>query len=308
MADLGKGMKSALAGIIANAVLAVVKVTTGVVGNSYALVADGIESTADIFSSAVVWTGLRIASREPDDTHPYGHGKAESLAALVVAFGLLVAAAVIAYQAVHEIRMPHHAPAWYTLVVLLGVIITKGLLSRYVARTGEEIQSTAVRTDAWHHLSDALTSAAAFVGISIALAGGKGYESADDWAALFACVIITYNGISLTGQALHEVMDGAVPGDTVSKVRQISGGVDGVERIEKVRVRKSGTGLLMDIHVQVDGNLTVTQGHEIGGTVKTQLMRSDMNVQDVVIHLEPLEDPAAGKAKPVVQAVGRAAE
>ncbi len=292
MSSIEKGLRATAIGIAVNFSLAVIKITTGVLGNCYALIADGIESTADIFSSFVTYTGLRISVAPPDACHPYGHGKAESLAGLVVGLGLLVAAGVIAYQSIHEILVPHHAPAWYTLVVLAMVIVVKFSLSSFALRTGEEIDSVAVKGDAWHHYSDAVTSAAAFIGITIALIGGRGFEPADDWAALVACGIIVFNGIRISRTALHEVMDGAVDAQTVENFRRVAAGVEGVHDIEKIRVRKSGVGFLMDIHVHVDGDLPVAVGHEIGGTVKTTLIRSEPRIRDVVVHIEPAESPA----------------
>lgn len=287
---LKEGMRVTVAGVLLNTFLAIVKVTTGIIGNSYALVADGVESTADIFSSLVTYTGLRIAATPPDSCHPYGHGKAESLAGLVVAMALLAAAVLIMVQAITEIRSDQTPPEWYTLPVLVLVIITKVVISRIVDRTGSNLHSVSVRGDAWHHLSDALTSAAAFVGICIALIGGEKWASADDWAALLACFIIIFNGVRLARAALHEVMDGSVGPLIVDQVRQCASQVAGVRCIEKVRVRKSGVFYLTDVHVHVDGDLTVTEGHEIGGAVKTQLMRSDLHIKDVVIHVEPAED------------------
>lgn len=293
---LNAAMRTTLVGVVLNLFLALIKVTTGVVGHSYALIADGIESTADIFSSLVTYTGLRIASNPPDDCHPYGHGKAESLAGLVVALALLGAAGLIAYQAVQEIRSSHTPPEWFTLPVLVLVVISKLVLSRVVERRGRALGSVAVKGDAWHHMSDALTSLAAFVGISLALIGGEGWESADDWAALAACGVIVFNGARLARTALHEVMDGSVEPEFVEHMRLLAGEVEGVHEIEKVRVRKSGVAYLMDIHVHVDGNLSVTRGHEIGGAVKTHLMRTDARVKDVVVHVEPADDtpPRAG--------------
>ncbi len=284
---LKQGMRVTVAGVLLNAFLAIVKISTGIIGNSYALVADGVESVTDIFSSLVTYTGLRIASNPPDSDHPYGHGKAESLAGLVVAMALLAAAGLIAVQSIAEIRRDQTPPEWYTLPVLVLVIVTKLVISRIVERTGTNLNSVAVRGDAWHHMSDAITSAAAFIGICIALIGGKGWESADDWAALLACFIIVYNGVHLARIALHEVMDGNVGPVIVEQVRQCAAQVAGVRCIEKVRVRKSGLFYLTDVHVHVDGDLTVTEGHDIGGAVKTRLMRSELRIKDVVIHVEP---------------------
>lgn len=287
MASIETGLRASAIGIVTNFGLAIIKVVVGVVGNSYALIADGIESTADVVSSFIVWSGLRIASRPPDADHPYGHGKAESIAGVIVAVALLGAAALIAWQSVGEILNPHGAPAWFTLVTLVLVIVIKETLFRFVNKTGHSLDSTALKGDAWHHRSDALTSAAVFVGISVALIGGKGYEGADDWAALFACSIIAFNGIRLLRPALSEVMDAAVEAETQTRIRVIAGGVAGVAAIEKCRVRKSGLGLCMDIHVEVDGHMTVSEGHEIAHRVKDALTASELRIADVVVHIEP---------------------
>jgi len=287
MRSVKQGLMAAGIGMAVNIVLAIVKIAAGIVGNSYALIADGIESTTDIVSSLVVWTGLKISSLPADDDHPYGHGKSESIAGAIVALALLAAAVFIAIQSVREILTPHHAPAWFTLLVLVLVIVTKETLYRFVFEVGNELTSTAVKGDAWHHRSDAITSAAAFIGISIALIGGKGYESADDWAALLACVVILFNGYRIFRTALAELMDAAVPNPLQKEICEISSSVPGVVRIEKCRTRKSGLGLFVEIHVEVDGDLTVRRGHEIGHEVSDHLKSSARSVQDVTVHVEP---------------------
>ena len=276
--------------IAINLVLALVKISVGVVGNSYALIADGIESTADIFSSLVVWSGLQVSTKPPDQNHPYGHGKAESLAGLAVAVFLMGAAIFIATQAIGEISSSHVPPAWYTLFVLALIIIIKEWLFRRMYRVGSELDSSSLRSDAWHHRSDAITSGAAFIGISIALIGGDQYAAADAWAALLACVIIFANGIRLLRPAMDEVMDASAPGDVKEQVVTIASSVEGVKAIEKCRIRKSGLGYLMDIHVEVDGEVTVTEGHGIGHRVKDRLVDSSLPITDVVIHIEPESD------------------
>lgn len=288
MSTLEHGMRAVVLGVLANLGLAIIKVITGVVGNSYALIADGIESTADVVSSLVVWMGLRIASQPADEDHPYGHGKAESIAAAIAALGLLTAAVIIALQSVHEIQHPHNAPAWYTLVVLVIVIGVKEFLARRVLTAADALESTSLKVDAWHHRSDALTSAAVAIGIAVALWGGPGYEAADDWAALVACAVIAINGLILLRFAVREIMDETVPSETQQKIREIAATVAGVQIIEKVRVRKSGLGLFMDIHVQVHGHLTVTESHAIAHRVKDQLLVSELRIHDVVVHIEPV--------------------
>jgi cation diffusion facilitator family transporter len=222
--------------------------------------------------------------------HPYGHGKAESIAGVIAALGLLAAAGIIAAQSIHEILQPHEAPAWYTLVVLLVVIAVKEFLARRVLQAGDALESTSLRVDAWHHRSDALTSAAVALGIAVALWGGPGYEAADDWAALVACAVIAVNGLILLRFAVREIMDETVSAATQEQIRLVAGNVHGVQAIEKVRVRKSGVGLYMDIHVQVDGEMTVRESHAIGHRVKDALLASGLRIEDVVVHIEPLDD------------------
>ena len=198
--------KELLDTMIVNLVFAAAKILGGLIGNAYVLIADGIESALDVAGSLIIWGGLKLAARPPDETHPYGHGKAEPIAAVVVAFGVLAAALGLAIESIREIRTPHHGPAPFTLGILIVVIVVKEILFRYVNRVGRNVESTAVQTDAWHHRSDALTSAAAFIGITAALVGGRGWESADDWAALFACCVIAANGVRLLRPALYEIM------------------------------------------------------------------------------------------------------
>jgi len=281
------GIRTTLVGVLVNILLAATKGLAGIVGNSYALIADAIESSFDVASSLVVMGGIRIASIPADEDHPYGHGKAESLAALIVAVALCTAAAAIAIQSVREIVTPHHAPAPFTLAVLVGVVLTKETLFRFVMKTGTLTDSTAVKTDAWHHRSDAITSAAAFVGISVALIGGAGYESADDVAALFASGIIAFNGIRLLSGAVREIMDAAPPAQLEDGTRRAALGVPGVVGLDKCYVRKMGLEYFVDLHVIVDGNLSVRSGHGIAHEVKNAVRKSEPRVTDVLVHIEP---------------------
>src|ERR1041385_463597 len=222
------GARVALLGLVINVVFACVKIVAGVIGHAYVLIADGMESALDVAGSIVIWGGLTVAARPPDRTHPYGHGKAEPIAALVVAICVLAAAIGLAIESIREILTPHHGPAPFTLVILVMVIVIKEFLFRYVNRIGRDLESTAVQTDAWHHRSDALTSAAAFIGISLALIGGQRWQSADDWAALFACAVIGANGIRLAVPAFHEIMDTAPAGKIVGSILAVASSVPGV--------------------------------------------------------------------------------
>ena len=281
------GIKSIRAGIFVNLVLALVKGFVGFFGNSFALIADAIESLADVFTSIVVWLGLKAASKAPDEDHPYGHGRAEPLAGIVVAVSLIAAAILIAIESIHLILTPHKTPEYYTLIILIVVIVIKELMFRYVEKTANEIGSTAVKGDAWHHRSDALTSLTAAIGISIALIGGEGYESADDWAALIAAVFIVYNASHIFKPAFNEVMDKAVSDDLLEEIRVLAAQVEGVMEVEKCFVRKSGFEYFVDIHIVVNGDLTVREGHKIGHDVKDFIMAHKPLVYNVLTHIEP---------------------
>ncbi|HEY0969864.1 MAG TPA: cation diffusion facilitator family transporter [Gemmatimonadales bacterium] len=294
MADpFRRGIRTAQAGLLVNAALAIVKFIAGLLGHSYALVADAVESAADVLSSLVVWGGLHIASRRADDEFPFGYGKAEPLAAAVVGLMLMGAAVAVAIQAVREILTPHHAPAPFTLVVLVGVVVVKEILFRRVLKVGSELESTAVRADAWHHRSDAITSLAAFVGISVALIGGPGWEEADDWAALVAAVVILVNGFMVLRPAVADLMDRAPGADVAERVAGAAGAVDDVRAVEKLAVRKHGLSYYVDIHVQADPAMSLHDAHELSGRVKGAIRDAVPGVAGVLVHMEPFA-PGAG--------------
>ncbi len=283
-------MRLALVGIGVNAILALIKLATGILGHSYALIADGIESTADIFSSLVVWSGLRISTRSADERYPFGYGKAEALAGAIVSLMLLAAALAIAVESVREIITPHHAPAPFTLAVLVVVMIIKETLFRRVAAAGEEAGSTALHADAWHHRADVITSGCAFIGISVALIGGPGWEMADDWAALVAASIITYNGVGLLRPAVADLMDRTPAGDLPSRISAAAVGVESVLAIEKLKIRKAGVEYFVDLHVQADPVMSLHDAHILSGKVKSAIRAAVPGVSGVLIHMEPYEN------------------
>lgn len=284
-----QGIRSAQTGLLVNAVLAIVKLVAGILGHAYALVADAVESAADIFSSLIVWGGLRIAARDPDDDYPFGYGKAELLAAGMVALMLLGAAFGITVAAIREIRTPHHAPASFTLVVLVVVIAVKEVLFRRVLAVGEVVSSTAVKADAWHHRSDAITSTAAFIGISVALIGGPGWESADDWAALAAALVIVVNAIRLLRPAVDDLMDRSPGTELIERIAASALATVDVRAVEKLKVRKAGLGYFVDIHVQANSEMSLRDAHNLSGRVKTSIRGSVPEVRGVLVHMEPYE-------------------
>jgi cation diffusion facilitator family transporter len=284
------GIRLVRTGLLVNGSLALVKLLAGILGHSYALVADAVESTADIFSSLVVWSGLRIASRDADERYPFGYGKAESVSSAIVGLMLVGAALGIAIEAVREILTPHHAPAPFTLIVLVVVVAIKETLFRKVFRRAEEMGSQVIAADAWHHRSDAITSAAAFVGIGIALIGGPGWEPADDWAALLAAGIILSNGVRIIRPALADLMDQS-PAETVFRdIESAARGVEGVLATEKLRVRRSGPRYLLELHVQADPGLSLHEAHILSGKVKSAIRAAVPRVDTVLVHMEPFEN------------------
>lgn len=287
--DAGRrGARWALAGTAINGTLVLAKITAGILGNSYALIADGVESATDVFGSLIVWRGMTIARRSADDRYPFGYGRAETLAAASVALLLIAAAIGIAIQAIREIHTPHTTPAPFTLAVLVGVILIKETMFRRFRLAGHELGSRALETDAWHHRSDAITSAAAFIGISLALIGGEPWAPADDWAALLASGIIALNGIRLLRPAVGDLMDRAPDPAVTRAVRMAALGVDGVRAVEKLHIRRVGLGYRVIIHVQADPAMPLRDAHVLGGRVRSAL-RGMPRVMDATVHMEPFE-------------------
>ncbi|HEU4764601.1 MAG TPA: cation diffusion facilitator family transporter [Candidatus Eisenbacteria bacterium] len=290
--DYARGMRSSLVGMGVNVLLATGKLVAGILGTSYALVADAIESLGDVVGSIVVWRGLQIASRPPDHNHPYGHGKAEPIAAALVSVMLVAAGTGIAFQAAREIASPHRAPQPFTLAVVLGVVAIKEGMFRFVHRVGSETGSHAVRTDAWHHRSDAITSLAAAIGISIALIGGRGWETADAWAALFASAIIIVNGWRMLRPAVEELMDQSPSSGLAEETIHVAESHAGVYRIEKLLFRKMGLYYVADMHLEVHPEMTVRESHALAHDVKEDVQRRFPQIIEVTIHVEPARDLA----------------
>jgi len=275
--------------IIGNFLLAVIKWLAGYFGNSYALIADAIESTTDIVASILVLVGLKVSIRPADENHPYGHGRIEPLITFLVVGFLIISATIIAYESIDNIQTPHELPAPWTLLVLIGIIFWKEISYRIVLKKSKETHSTSLKADAWHHRSDAITSVTAFIGISIALIMGEGYETADDWAALLASVFILYNSFLIFRPALGEIMDENLNEDMIIQVRSIAKLVDGVLDTEKCFVRKTGLKYFVDLHITVDSEISVKSGHDIAHNVKDKLKLEIPELENVLIHIEPNE-------------------
>lgn len=282
-----KAINTIVFSIVGNCFLALIKGFAGFFGNSYALIADAIESTTDIFSSILVLFGLKYANKPADKNHPYGHGKIEPLITFLLVGFLVISATFIAHESIQNIRNPHALPEKWTLIVLLLIIAWKELSFRIVIQKSEETNSSSLKADAWHHRSDAITSVAAFIGISMALLLGKGYESADDWAALFASGFIFYNSYLIFRPALGEIMDEHFYDDLVEDIRRISLTVDGIIATEKCFIRKVGMIYHVDLHAKVNGSISVTDGHNLAHQLKDTLRAEIPQLGHVLIHIEP---------------------
>ena len=287
MSNEDSAIKTTYFSIIGNISLALIKGFAGFFGNSYALIADAIESTTDIFSSFLVLLGLKYAKRPADDNHPYGHGKIEPLITFLVVAFLVTSATVIAYESIQHIRTPHKIPSSWTLYVLGGIILWKEISYRIVIKKSKETNSSSLKADAWHHRSDAITSVMAFIGISIALIFGKGYETADDWAALLASAFILYNSYLIFRPALGEIMDEHLYDDLIEEIRTIAVTVEGILGTEKCFVRKTGMRYHVDLHALVDGNISVTEGHKLAHNLKDTIQEKIPSIANILVHIEP---------------------
>lgn len=282
-----QALHTVVVSILNNFVMMLIKGISGYLGNSYALIADAIESMADIVSSILLYAGLQFAHKPPDDNHPYGHGKIEPLLTLIIGAFLLGSAGLITYHSIGNINTPHPPPQAWTLLVLLPIILGKEFAFQHIMRRAKQLNSTALKAEAWHQRSDALTSISAFIGISVAVVMGDGYESADDWAALVAAVLITYNSLQLLRPTFAELMDEDNHGELVAEIRKESEKVVGILGTEKCFVRKSGAYYWVDLHALVDGSISVHDGHQLAHELKDHLQATIPNIQDVLIHIEP---------------------
>lgn len=280
-------IQTSIFSIIGNTLLVLIKGAAGILGNSYALIADAIESTADVFSSILVLIGLKYSSRPADENHPYGHGRFETLTTFAVIGFLVISATVIAYESIQNIKTPHESPKTFTLFILGGIIIFKELSYQYVIRKSKETHSTSLKADAWHHRSDAITSVMAFIGIAVAIFMGEGFEAADDWAALIASGIIIFNAYKIFRPVLREISDEQIYDDLITQIREIAVTVNGVVDTEKCHVRKMGMTYYVDLHMIVDGNISVIEGHKIAHDLKDEIQKQIPQVADVLVHTEP---------------------
>jgi cation diffusion facilitator family transporter len=285
--SLRTGQGSAAKSVLVNGALGAAKLAAGLLGHSYALVADACESFADVVGSCVTLYGLRIAAEPADSEHPAGHGRAETLASAVTALALLAVAVLIFWHAALSLHEPRPAPNPLALLVLVPVIAVKEYMFHYMRARGKKIGSLAVIADAWHQRSDVFTSLAALIGIGVAWIGGPNWVHADSWAAMIASVWLAGTGLWLLGPTLHELMEGTVDPTLLRFISKSSRECPGIRGVDKVWVRKLGMRLIVDLHIEVDPDISVQEGHRLAHEVKAKLQHELPQVRDVMVHVEP---------------------
>lgn len=279
--------RAALIGLVINVALACAKLIGGTWGHSYALISDAVNSLGDVLTSVVVVVALRVAQRPADEEHPYGHTRAEAIAGSNVAVAIVVSALLVAYEAFRSLAGEPTLPELWTLWIAGGNVVIKETLYQYKVRIGKRIGSAALIANAWDHRSDALSALAVLVGLAIAHFGGPSFFVADRVAALFVAGAIIWSGVTLLRHTASELMDRQADDPLVLQLRSAALGIAGVAGVDKLFVRKSGLEYLVDIHIEVEPEMTVAAGHEIGHRVKDQLMGRFPNVRDILVHLEP---------------------
>jgi cation diffusion facilitator family transporter len=248
--------------LVSNISFAAIKLLVGVIGNSFALIADGIESLADVLSSVIVWSGLKVSGKEADHEHPYGR----------------------------ELANPGNVPAAYTVPVLIVIILAKHWLYLILIKKGKQLDSLALKAEAWHHLSDSLTSLGVLVGLILAVFAGPGFGIADDVAALLVTLLIVINAIRLIRPALDELMDRRIEDHGIEIIEQIASKINGIEQLETITIRRSGRGFVAEIHLEVDPYLTVEKSHHLSHLLKDQLLADkELRLTHAVMHVEPFE-------------------
>jgi len=279
-----------LFGLFSNLALIAIKAVAGILGNSFALLADAVESATDALSSLFLWMGLRYAQRPPDENHPYGHGRLEPLLTFLVVAFLLGSALSIGIQGYLNLKNPQTLPKPFTLVVLLGIIAWKEATFHYIRLKAKRLHSSVLQVEAWHHRSDALSSLFALVGIGMAWILGPDFAWLDEAAALISALILVLNAYRIFRKAFSEIMDEDVYQPLANRILEIGESLPFIMGIPTCRIRKLGTRYYVDLHVWVDPSMSVAQSHAHAHDLKDCIMADQPQIQDVLIHVEPYDN------------------
>jgi cation diffusion facilitator family transporter len=288
--------KVTLVGAVVDLVLGVAKIIVGVIASSQALIADGIHSLSDLATDFLVLFAAKHAHREADDEHPYGHGRIETVATVVLGVSLVVVAIGISYDAVRRLMAPELLlhPGWMALLVAVISVLSKELIYQYTARAARRLRSKMLHANAWHSRSDAISSIIVVIGV---VATMLGYPSFDALAAVAVALMVAKIGWDLLWQSLQELIDTALDPERVEAIRETIMAVDGVRTCHMLRTRHSGSDALVDVHIQVDPALSVSEGHQIGEAVRWRLIKTIDDVSDVTVHIDPEDDELASSCK-----------
>ncbi|WP_262023842.1 cation diffusion facilitator family transporter [Blastopirellula sp. J2-11] len=279
--------RAAWLGLFVNLTLGIVKLVGGVLGSSFALISDAVNSLGDSLSSIVVIFGLWYAQRPADEEHPYGHTRAEAIAASNVSMLIMISAIFVGWEAVRRLGTEHASPPVWTMWIAASNMVIKESLFWYKLAISRRTKSLSIAASAWDHRSDALCSLAVLLGLAIVRWGGPSYMWADETAAIFVVLAILINTSRLFRQSTSELLDPQADEELIQQIRAAAESVPGVCAIEKLWVRKTGIEFLADIHIEVDAQLTVEAGHRIGHHVKDKLIQQFAELRDVLVHLEP---------------------
>lgn len=279
--------RGALVGLFVNLALGIAKLLGGIFGHSFALISDSVNSLGDVFATCVVLAAVRIAQLPADREHPYGHSRAEAVAATNVAVTIIMSALWIGWEAISRFGEEGEPPHVWTLWISAANVVIKEFLYRYSVRLGERTGSQAMIANAWDHRSDAFCALAVLLGLATVRWAGPEFGWADEVAALIVVAAILWTAVALFRSSANELLDVQAAPELVNEIRQLAAGVPGVLDVEKLRVRKSGLEYFVDIHIEVDPQMSVADGHRVGHAVKDRLKGAKETLRDVLVHLEP---------------------
>jgi cation diffusion facilitator family transporter len=281
------GQRVAAAGMIVSGLLAVVKIAVGLAGHSTAVVADGLESGGDVFASGFVLLALTLAAKPADENHPYGHGRVETLTGLLIGLVLTAGGALISYVSFERLGQPRQPLAFYVVWPLALSLAAKTGLAGFKFHYGRKLKSAALVADAWNDAMDTLSAVAALIAVGLTLSDPVRYLDADRWGGFVVGLIVIAAGARVAHDTAMQLMDTMPDDDLMNQIRLTAAGVPGVRGVEKCYARKTGLQYHVDLHLEVDPNLTVRQSHQIAHEVRQRVTKTLDWVADVLVHVEP---------------------
>jgi cation diffusion facilitator family transporter len=281
------GQRVAAAGMAVSGVLAIIKLFAGIWGHSAAVVADGLESAADVFASGFVLLGLTLAAKPADSNHPYGHGRAEILTGLIIGLLLTAGGVLISFGSAHRLGQPRETMAGYVVWPLIASAIAKTALATSKFHYGRKLRSTALIADAWNDTMDILSATVALVAVGLSLSDPVRFLDADRYGAFVVGLIVVFTGVRVTRDTALQLMDTMPDDRLVAQIRTVAATVPGVAGVEKCFARKTGLRWHVDLHIEVNPELTVRQSHNIAHEVRLKIMQTLDWVADVLVHVEP---------------------